>query len=112
MSTPSGGDAYLGYGKDGEHWERDLEARYVVQNGDAKGTAISLRYNVHRSNTPQAEVDANQIRLAIEHPMNGGFWEANCLPDVLHTQGPGIHIRGACLFRHGVGIGDESTKLR
>ncbi|MDZ5605516.1 OprD family outer membrane porin, partial [Pseudomonas sp. RP23018S] len=32
-----GGYAYLGYGKGGKHWERDLEARYVVQQGKAKG---------------------------------------------------------------------------
>ncbi|MHC6225212.1 OprD family porin [Pseudomonas sp. X10] len=69
----NGGYAYLGYGKGGKHWERDLEARYVVQSGKAKGTAFSLRHNVHRGNTAQAELDADQIRLAIEYPLTGGF---------------------------------------
>ena len=70
---PEGGYAYLGYGKGGTHWERDLEARYVVQSGKAKGTMFSLRHNVHRGNTAQAELDADQIRLAVEYPLGGGF---------------------------------------
>ena len=69
----NGGYAYLGYGKGGKHWERDLEARYVVQSGNAKGTAFSLRHNVHRGNTAQAELDVDQIRLAVEYPLGGGF---------------------------------------
>ncbi len=67
----SGGYAYLGYGEGGKHWERDLEARYVVQGGTAKGLAISLRHNVHRGNAAQAELDAEQIRLAVEYPLAG-----------------------------------------
>ena len=70
---PRGGYAYLGYGKGGKHWERDLEARYVVQSGVAKGTIMSLRHNVHRGNTAQAELDADQIRLAVEYPLTGRF---------------------------------------
>lgn len=70
---PQGGYAYLGYGQSGKHWERDLEARYVIQNGAAKGTTLSLRHNVHRSNTAQAELDADQIRLAVDYPITGVF---------------------------------------
>lgn len=70
-ADPDGGYAYLGYGKGGKHWERDLEARYVVQSGAAKGTTLSVRYNVHRANTAQAELDSDQIRLAIEYPLSG-----------------------------------------
>lgn len=69
----NGGYAWLGYGKDGKHWERDLEARYVVQSGNAKGTTFSLRHNVHRGDTAQAELDGDQIRLAVEYPLSGGF---------------------------------------
>lgn len=70
---PHGGYAYLGYSKGGKHWERDLEARYVVQSGVAKGAIMSLRHNVHRGNTAQAELDTDQIRLAIEYPLTGRF---------------------------------------
>jgi imipenem/basic amino acid-specific outer membrane pore len=70
---PRGGYAYLGYDKGGKHWERDLEARYVVQSGVAKGTAFSVRHNVHRSNAAQAELDSDQLRLAVEYPLTGIF---------------------------------------
>lgn len=69
----AGGYAYLGYGEGGKHWERDLEARYVVQDGTAKGLAFSLRHNVHRSNGAQAELDTDQIRFAVEYPLSGTF---------------------------------------
>lgn len=70
---PRGGYAYLGYGKDGKHWERDLEARYVVQSGAAKGLAVSLRHNVHRGDTAQAELDGDQVRVALDWLIGGGF---------------------------------------
>lgn len=72
-ADPGGGYAYLGYGKGGKHWERDLQVRYVVQSGNAKGTVFSLRHNVHRGNAAQAELDADQIRLAVEYPLGGKF---------------------------------------
>ncbi len=72
-ADPRGGYAYLGYGKGGKHWERDLEARYVIQSGTAKGTILSLRHNVHRGNTAQAELDTDQVRLAVEYPLSGRF---------------------------------------
>lgn len=70
---PAGGYAYLGYGQGGKHWERDLEARYVVQSGPAKDLTLSLRHNLHRGNTAQAELDTDQIRLAVEYPLSGMF---------------------------------------
>lgn len=70
---PHGGYAYLGYGQGGKHWERDLEARYVIQSGAAKGLTFSLRHNTHRGNTAQAELDTDQIRLAVEFPLDGTF---------------------------------------
>ncbi|WP_040263235.1 OprD family porin [Pseudomonas massiliensis] len=68
---PRGGYAYLGYGQGGKHWERDLEARYVVQSGKAKGAVFSLRHNAHRGNSAQAELDTDQFRLAVEYPLTG-----------------------------------------
>lgn len=70
---PNGGYKWLGYGQGGKHWERDLQAKYVVQSGVAKNLAFSLRHAVHRANAAQAELDANQIRLAIEYPLGGKF---------------------------------------
>lgn len=68
---PQGGYAYLGYGEGDKHWERDLEMRYVLQSGAAKGTTFSLRHSVHRGNTAQAELDTDQVRLAVEYPLSG-----------------------------------------
>ncbi|MHB0819397.1 OprD family porin [Stutzerimonas stutzeri] len=70
---PNGGYAYLGYGRNGRHWERDLEARYVVQNGTFNGMTFSARYAMHRGNADQAELDVDQIRLAVEYPIKGVF---------------------------------------
>jgi imipenem/basic amino acid-specific outer membrane pore len=68
---PRGGYSWLGYGKDGRHWERDLQAKYIIQSGPAKKLAVTLRHAVHRGNTAQAELDADQLRLAIEYPLGG-----------------------------------------
>ncbi|TDQ36519.1 OprD family porin [Thiopseudomonas denitrificans] len=66
-----GAYTWLGYGKGGKHWERDLMLRYTVQDGKAKGLAFSLRHDVHRSNKAQAELDTNQVRFAVEYPLGG-----------------------------------------
>ncbi|MFF7707883.1 OprD family outer membrane porin [Pseudomonas sp. NPDC007930] len=72
-ADPTGGYAYLGYGEGGRHWERDLEARYVVQRGPAKGLTLAARYAMHRGNSAQAELDADQLRLALEYPLKGAW---------------------------------------
>lgn len=70
---PRGGYGWLGYGKDGNHWERDLQAKYVLQSGPAKKLAVTLRHALHRGDKAQAELDAEQLRLAIEYPIGGNF---------------------------------------
>jgi imipenem/basic amino acid-specific outer membrane pore len=70
---PNGGYTWLGYGQGGKHWERDIQAKYVVQSGVAKNLAFSLRHAVHRGNAAQAELDADQIRLAVEYPLGRKF---------------------------------------
>ncbi len=70
---PNGSYAWLGYGKGGKHWERDLNLRYVVQSGTLKGLNVLLRQSVHRSNAAQAEGDTDQLRLAVEYPLTGRF---------------------------------------
>lgn len=74
-TDPSGAYAGLGYGVGGKHWERDLMLRYTVQQGRAKGLALSARYDVHRANAAQAELNANRIRLAAEWPLGGTLRE-------------------------------------
>lgn len=67
------GYAWLGYGKGGKHWERDLWVKYLVASGAAKGTAVLLRYGVHRANAAQAELNTRQIRLSLEIPFAGNL---------------------------------------
>ncbi|MCF7202372.1 OprD family porin [Pseudomonas oligotrophica] len=49
----------------GKEWERDLEARYVVQAGPAKNLALRLRYATHRG----AGGDIDELRLISELPL-------------------------------------------
>lgn len=62
--------AWLGYGKNGKHWERDLTLKYKVQRGFAKDLLVLLRYDVHRGNKAQAELDTNQVRVSMEYPLS------------------------------------------
>jgi imipenem/basic amino acid-specific outer membrane pore len=62
---------YLGYsGTDGGHWERDINLRYTVLEGKAKGLVFFARYSVHRANSDQGESDIDQIRLQVEMPLS------------------------------------------
>lgn len=70
---PRGGYAYLGYGEGGRHWERDLMLQYRVPEGPAKGLRLVLMHNTHRANTAQAELNTDQLRVAVEYPLDGGF---------------------------------------
>ncbi|RRV10469.1 OprD family porin [Pseudomonas sp. v388] len=69
----TGGYKYLGYGKDGRHWERGVSAKYVVQSGSAKGMSFFLRYNSHRANKAQTEADQDWWRFSIDFPLTGTF---------------------------------------
>lgn len=72
-ADPSGGYAWLGYGRGGRHWERDLFLKYTVQSGTAKGLMLSLRHDVHRNNRAQAELNTERVRVALEYPLGGSF---------------------------------------
>jgi imipenem/basic amino acid-specific outer membrane pore len=63
--------AYAGaYGSNGKHWERDLEAKYVVQSGAAKDLSVRVRNAVHRANDDQGEGDINEVRVIVEYPLS------------------------------------------
>ncbi|MET1078837.1 MAG: OprD family porin [Pseudomonas sp.] len=64
----SGGYAGV-YGEDGEHWERDLQAKYTVQDGAAKDLNFTVRHAVHRANDDQAEGDLDEVRLIVQYPL-------------------------------------------
>lgn len=63
--------AYAGYyGDDGKHWERDIEARYIVQSGPVKGLSTRLRQATHRANADQGEHNLDEVRLIVSYPLN------------------------------------------
>jgi imipenem/basic amino acid-specific outer membrane pore len=65
--------AYGRYGDDGKRWERDIEARYVVQSGAAKDLSVRVRQASVRSTTQVARADTtdnNEVRVIIEYPLS------------------------------------------
>lgn len=60
-------------GKGGRHWERDIDLRYTVQSGSAKGLNLSLSHVSHRANSAQAGDDIDRLYLIIEYPLKGTF---------------------------------------
>lgn len=55
-------------GDDQKHWERDLEAKYVIQEGTAKDLSFRLRQATHRSTSFDSDID--EVRLIIEYPLS------------------------------------------
>lgn len=69
QADPLGGYAGL-QGQGGEHWERNLDLRYVVQSGAAKDLSLRLRHATHRANAAQGEGDVDELRLIVEYPFD------------------------------------------
>lgn len=55
-------------GDDQKEWERDLEAKYVIQEGTAKDLSFRLRQATHRSTSFDSDID--EVRLIIEYPLS------------------------------------------
>lgn len=55
-------------GDDQKEWERDLEAKYVVQEGTAKDLSFRLRQATHRATSFESDID--EVRLIIEYPLS------------------------------------------
>lgn len=71
-----GNDTGPGYGADGSEWERDLEVKYVVQEGAAKDLSFRLRHASWRSNNDMGFAYSNgssaldEVRLITEYPLD------------------------------------------
>jgi imipenem/basic amino acid-specific outer membrane pore len=55
-------------GDDQKEWERDLEAKYVIQEGTAKDLSFRLRQATHRATSFESDID--EVRLIIEYPLS------------------------------------------
>lgn len=58
------------YGDDVKQWERDMDLRYVVQSGKAKGLNLQLRYATARASEANALVDHNEVRIITQYPFS------------------------------------------
>ena len=74
-ADPTG--AYAGaYGNDGKEWERDLEVKYVVQEGAAKDLSIRVRHATWRSNNDMSlnysggSSALDEVRVITEYPLD------------------------------------------
>lgn len=68
---PNGAYAYYArLGDGGRHWERDVEVKYVVQNGPAKDLSIAVQQTIHRANAAQADGDVDQVRIITQYPLD------------------------------------------
>ncbi|MFZ6046425.1 OprD family porin [Pseudomonas sp. CR3202] len=56
--------------KDNEHWERNVEVRYVVQDGPAKNLSLRLRQSTHRGTTGYRYPDHDEVRVIVEYPLS------------------------------------------
>lgn len=59
-------------GDGGRHWERDIDVRYIVQSGAAKGLSVQLSHVSHRANTAQAGDDIDRVYVVIQYPLTFG----------------------------------------
>ncbi|EUB74739.1 outer membrane porin [Pseudomonas sp. GM41(2012)] len=59
-------------GDGGRHWERDIDLRYIVQSGSAKGLFVQLSHVSHRANTAQAGDDIDRVYVVIQYPLSFG----------------------------------------
>ena len=56
--------------RDEKHWERNLEAKYVVQQGPAKDLSLRVRHAVHRGSSNQLDGDVDEVRFIVEYPLS------------------------------------------
>lgn len=66
----SGAYSYYATADGEEHWERDVDIKYVVQEGPAKNLSTRVRWATHRISGGDGswDGDADQVRVIIEYP--------------------------------------------
>lgn len=68
-------DNVSGYGNDGKEWERDIELKYVVQEGAAKDLSFRIRQATWRANNDynlsgDASTGLDEVRIITEYPLD------------------------------------------
>ena len=75
LTKPDPGNTYYAtYNPDGKHavhWERDLDVKYVFQQGQLKDLSVLVRYASHRGNQAYSLTDDNdELRVIVDYPLN------------------------------------------
>lgn len=68
----SGSGANTGTTSNGKLWERDIEAKYVVQSGPAKDLSLRVRQATYRSSDGvyYGSASIDELRLIAQYPLN------------------------------------------
>ncbi|AZF56849.1 OprD family porin [Pseudomonas sp. R11-23-07] len=63
---------YSADGKNAKHWERDIDLKYVVQDGKAKDLAVRLQWATNRGGNGYSAVDrdVDEYRVIVDYPIN------------------------------------------
>lgn len=68
-----GTDANVSSGNNGKEWERDIEAKYVLQEGAAKDLSFRIRQATYRSSDRvynNSSPSLDELRLIVEYPLS------------------------------------------
>ena len=57
-------------GQEGKRWERNLEAKYVIQEGTAKDLSFRIRQATYRTTSNIDDSDMDEVRLIVEYPLS------------------------------------------
>jgi imipenem/basic amino acid-specific outer membrane pore len=75
-ADPSGAYGYVNSIEDGKEWERNLEVKYVVQEGAAKDLSFRVRHSSWRANSDMAPFGSggstalDEVRVITEYPLD------------------------------------------
>ncbi|TBU71695.1 outer membrane porin, OprD family [Pseudomonas daroniae] len=66
----TGSDIDVGPGSDLSRWERNIEAKYVVQDGAAKDLSFRVRQATYRADAGYEGGKLDEVRLIVEYPLS------------------------------------------
>jgi imipenem/basic amino acid-specific outer membrane pore len=66
----TGRGANIATTNNGKEWERDIEAKYVIQSGPAKDLSLRVRQATYRSSDQVYSGSLDELRLIAQYPLN------------------------------------------
>jgi hypothetical protein len=70
--SPGYASWYSADGKNARHWERDIDLKYVIQDGKAKNLALRLQWATNRGGNGYGALDqdTDEYRVIVDYPLN------------------------------------------